>query len=299
MLLLVLGVIVWHPDIAAPLVSAHPSGAPQFIPFLFIIIACGAISGFHSLVASGTTSKQLSNEVDARPIAYGGMLLEGFLAVLVILACTAGLGDESAWNARYISWEAASGLEAKIGAFIDGGASFLTHLGIGKDFALGILGVMVASFAGTTLDTSARIQRYVVSELAQEYRLRPLSTRYGATLFAVLTAGLLSFARGGGKGALLLWPLFGTTNQLLAGLVLLTITVYLLKKGRPLIYTLIPMLFMLIVATWALVLNVKSFLDGGDLFLATLGIVFFLLALWMIGEAIRVYRGLERGGVAA
>ena len=126
----------------APAFNAHPEGAPMIFPFLFITIACGAVSGFHCLVSSGTSSKQISSEPDARFVGYGSMLTEGFLATLVILACGAGLGlgvataggetliGEAAWAERYASWGAAKGLGAKVGAFVDGSANFLMALGL-------------------------------------------------------------------------------------------------------------------------------------------------------------------------
>jgi len=128
MVLLFLGLLIVHPPISAPAFVAAPKGAPSMWPFLFITIACGAISGFHSLVASGTSSKQISNETHARSIGYGGMIMEAALATMVILACTSGLGGAEAWNARYAEWAAASGLGAKVSAFVDGGSTFLTAL---------------------------------------------------------------------------------------------------------------------------------------------------------------------------
>ena len=167
-------------EIIAPIARIgenSPEGAPLIFPFLFITIACGAISGFHCLVSSGTTSKQISSESDAQFIGYGSMLTEGFLAVLVILACVAGLGlgtnlngeffkGEAAYNARYESWGGAAGLSSKIGAFVDGAANFLKALSISETFAVSLMGVFVASFAATTLDTACRLQRYVIQELA-------------------------------------------------------------------------------------------------------------------------------------
>ncbi len=158
-----------------------PEGAPWMFPFLFITIACGAISGFHCLVSSGTSSKQLKSEKDAQFVGFGSMLTEGFLAVLVILACTAGLGlgvvatngeilqGEAAYLYRYADWNAANGLAAKIGAFVDGSGNFLMALGFAPEFAIALMGVFVASFAATTLDTSCRLQRYVVQELAGKF----------------------------------------------------------------------------------------------------------------------------------
>jgi carbon starvation protein len=167
-------------EFAAPMINWHPNGAPMIFPFLFITVACGAISGFHCLVSSGTSSKQLGNESDARFVGYGSMLLEGFLAVLVIIACAAGLGlgvqaaggvtltGHEAWLTRYGEWS--SRLGPLVAAFVDGSANILVSIGLPVSWAVALMGVMVASFAGTTLDTACRLQRYVIEELAGALR---------------------------------------------------------------------------------------------------------------------------------
>ncbi|MDP6602110.1 MAG: carbon starvation CstA family protein, partial [Phycisphaerales bacterium] len=173
-------------EIAAPMIDIDPADAPLIFPFLFITIACGACSGFHCLVASGTSSKQVARETDARFVGYGSMLTEGFLAVLVILACVAGLGlgvigdqglvtGADAWTSRYGSWTAAGGLSTKVSAFVDGSANFVSSLGVPASISIALMGVFVASFAATTLDTACRLQRYVIQELAAT------STRGGHT----------------------------------------------------------------------------------------------------------------------
>ncbi len=288
--LLICGLVIVHPTITAPALRLSVEGAPPIFPFLFITIACGAISGFHSLVSSGTSSKQLGKENDALSIGYGGMLMEGALAVLVILACTAGLGSESAWTARYVDWASASGLGAKLGAFVDGGANFISGLGLKVELAKTILAVFVVSFAATTLDTATRIQRYVVSEIAEGMKVKPLTTKVGATLVAVITAILLAMAKPGGAGAMILWPLFGATNQLLAGLALLVITVYLAKKNKSIIFTVIPMVFMMIMTGWGMIRNIINYYSSSDWLLFVIGIIIMILEIWMIIEAIKAIK---------
>ncbi len=288
MALLFIGLAVAHPKITAPPFVAAPVGAPSMWPFLFITIACGAISGFHSLVASGTTSKQLSRETHARAIGYGGMIMEAALAVMVILACTAGLG--AGWTEHYASWSSANGLAAKVSAFVTGGSTFLMALGIGEKLAETILGVFVVSFAATTLDTATRIQRYVVSELAATVKLKPLQGKHPATAFAVVTALILALFTGDGKGALILWPLFGATNQLLAGLSLLVITIYLYKRGKPVLLTAIPMVFMVFMTGWAMIVNIKGFFDTGNWLLVSINAIIIVFVVWMIVEVVRVVR---------
>lgn len=300
MIMLFAGIAVSHPAMVAPALNAAPEGAPPLMPILFITVACGAISGFHCLVSSGTTSKQCDNEGSAISIGYGGMLLEGLLAVFVLIACGAGIGlglmkgDElltgsAAFTHQYSSWAAAKGLGSKIGAFINGATNMISATGIPKEFILTVMGVFVASFAATTLDTATRIQRYIVSEIATVCKVPFLAKRHPATFIAVATALLLAFSSGSdGQGALSLWPLFGAVNQLLAGLAFLVMTVWLAKTGRRIIYTLIPMIFMVAVTGWAMVYNLNTFFAGGDWLLFGIGTAVVLLETWMVVEGAMV-----------
>ncbi|QHI70564.1 carbon starvation CstA family protein [Tichowtungia aerotolerans] len=300
MIMLFAGIAVSHPAMVAPALNAAPEGAPPLMPILFITVACGAISGFHCLVSSGTTSKQCDNEGSAISIGYGGMLLEGLLAVFVLIACGAGIGlglmkgDElltgsAAFTHQYSSWAAAKGLGSKIGAFINGATNMISATGIPKEFILTVMGVFVASFAATTLDTATRIQRYIVSEIATACKVPFLAKRHPATFIAVATALLLAFSSGSdGQGALSLWPLFGAVNQLLAGLAFLVMTVWLAKTGRRIIYTLIPMIFMVAVTGWAMVYNLNTFFASGDWLLFGIGTAVVLLETWMVVEGAMV-----------
>jgi len=304
MTLLVLGVIFsafsGNLEIVAPVVQAAPKGAPPMWPFLFITIACGAISGFHSLVSSGTSAKQVRSESDSLFVGYGSMLMEGTLATLVIIAVSAGIGmgyvtkggealsGIPAWTTHYASWAAAAGLGSKISAFVDGSANMIASIGLSKNIAIVIMGVFVASFAGTTLDTATRIQRYVVSELFGDLKLNFLTGKYVATLIAIVTALILAFATGaGGKGALKLWPLFGATNQTLAALALLIISIYLKSKGGvKWLFAGIPMVFMAVMTIWALVLNQGSFGTANNLLLQVINIIILVVALWIVVEGV-------------
>ncbi len=298
MALLFLGTIIAHPKIVAPATNLHAAGAPPIWPFLFVIIACGAISGFHSLVSSGTSSKQIDKEPDALFVGYGGMLMEGSLSVLVIVATTAAIGlryvtkggqiltGYAAWHAHYSSWQAAKGLSAKLGAVITGSANLMHSFGIPHVIGMTIMAVFLVSFAGTTLDTATRIQRYVIGEFFTDLGIPALANRWIATFLAVFTAFLLAFAQKGGKGALILWPLFGTVNQLLAGLALLVATVYLARLKKPIWFAALPMIFMIFMTGWAMILNIEKFARTHNTLLLTIGVIVFLLEIWMIIEAV-------------
>jgi carbon starvation protein len=284
--------------IVAPAINLSPTGAPPVVPFIFITIACGAVSGFHSLVSSGTSAKQISKETDSQLIGYGAMVTEGILAMLVLVAVAAGIGIAyqtgegtilrgiPAWTAHYSSWSAAGGLASNVSAFVIGAANMINSIGIPKTIAISIMGVFIVSFAGTTLDTAARIQRYVLSELFGEIKI--FQNRQFATAAAVITAGLLAFATGtSGAGALKLWPMFGATNQTLAALALLVITIWLKNKGgaRYLIAG-IPCVFMAFITTWALIINQIDFISLQSPVLLVLNLIILFLNLLIIIEGI-------------
>jgi len=288
------------PLVAPAINTTLPANTPSIWPFMFVIIACGAISGFHSLVASGTSSKQVAKEPDCQFVGYGSMLLEGTLAVLVIICVAAGIGmalklddgtilsGQDAWQHYYNSWIGDKGLSDKIAPVVKGAANIIGTLGFPETVGVTLMGVFIASFAGTTLDTSVRIQRYVISELVSDLRAPLLANRWIATSFAVFTAAALAFATGAsGKGAMILWPLFGITNQLLAALALLIITLYLKRKGGwKFIVTAIPCLIMLVITNYAMVKSEMRFLADKNWILVTIGGQIFVLALWMTVEAI-------------
>jgi carbon starvation protein len=289
------GLIVLQPKVVAPAFNVSPEGAPSLIPFLFVTIACGAISGFHGLVASGTTSKQLSRMTDARPIGYGGMLAEGFLGLMAVLAATAGFTSSADWWSHYSSWGAANGLAAKLDAFVSGGASFVAALGIPFETARTFMAVMVIAFAATSLDTGARIQRLVLSELGDAYEIKPLSNRFIAGALGIGAALLLAVTQGEGQGGLALWPLFGTTNQLVAGVTLLIVTIWLKRQGRRYIYTLVPMVAVSAVTAWAMIGNlIDYYADFEALWLLSIsGTLILALDLWILFEGLRVLQAVE------
>ena len=298
--LLCLGLFVAGPLVVAPAINPNPAGAPPLIPFLFITIACGAISGFHGLVASGTTAKQVQRASDARAIGFGGMLGEGALGMMAVLASTAGFASFADWQTHYASWGAANGLSAKLEAFVNGGASFVSALGIPQTTAATFIAVMVIAFAATSLDTAARIQRLVIGELAggalrgRAPKLRALlGNRYAAGVIAVGAAMLLALTQAGGQGGLILWPLFGTTNQLVAGVTLLVVSVWLRKQGRPVAFTLLPMWIVAGATLAAMISELAGYLAHWpeQWLLAVMGAIVLLCDLWVIFEGFRALRG--------
>jgi carbon starvation protein len=312
---------------SAPAIAQDiPADAPPILPFLFITIACGACSGFHCLVSSGTTSKQLACETDAQAVGYGGMLLEGALAVLVILACCAGVGmgrieksvgtdgiaqysqvesaeggDRAAWTAYYRAPKAdgtpgdwkSHNLQRQLGAFIDGGANFLSTIGMPLKMGIAIMAVLVACFAATTLDTAARLNRYVLQELADSVGITPMKNRFVATVVAVGLSGAIALLAGEkpGTGGLILWPLFGATNQLLAGLALMVATFYLARRNRSVAIVAIPMMLMMIMPAWAMTYDLMvNWIPARKYALIAFGFTILGLQAWMIVEGVVLYR---------
>ena len=289
-----LGLFISHPPMVAPAVNFEVEGGLPWFPFLFITIACGAISGFHGLVGSGTTSKQLNNIKDARMIGFGSMLGEGSLGLMSIIASTAGFATLAAWKSHYTSWSAAGSLDAKMGAFVNGGAYFMKEgLHMPEVFGTTLIAVIVISFAATTLDTSTRIQRYITSELGEIYNIKILTNRYIAAAIAAFTPLILIFG-GEGLSWKRLWPIFGATNQLLAGLSLLVLTVYLYRKGRNILFTLIPLIFLIIMTSTAMVMSLKDYIKSRNWVLTVLSILLLSFSAWIILEAINVVRNLKK-----
>ena len=288
-----LGFFLLRPQFAAPAIQTHPEGAPPLFPFVFIVIACGAISGFHGLVSSGTTSKQINSETDAPMIGYGGMIGESLLGLVSVLACTAGFLTRDMWMQHYNSWNLASGLGPNMKAFIDGSAMFLVQLGVPLQVGQAFVALVAISFALTTLDSGTRLLRFNISEIGETLKFPPLENRYVASILAVFVIGFVAFYEVNGQPAgLALWQLFGTTNQVMGGLTLLAVTLYLMHRGKPYWYTGVPMVFMLITTLIAMVIKMRDFWNNGTYLLLALGICIFLLSLWLGWEAaLRIKEG--------
>jgi len=274
------------PDISAPAFNNRiPADAPSLVPLLFVTIACGAVSGFHGIVSSGTSSKQLDKETDARFVGYLGAVGEGALALITLVAVSsvALAATPEIWHQIYDKYGTAGA-----GTFIQGGAQMIYNgWGVPINISTTILATMVVLFAGTTMDSGVRLQRYIIQEWGDIYGVEFLKKGIPATLFAVACCLLLAFGAGGasGSGGLTIWPLFGSTNQILAGLTLLIVSVMLIKMGRPARYTLIPMVFVMVTSSWAAVLKLIEFYQAGNWLLVAIDIVVLVTSVMVILEA--------------
>jgi carbon starvation protein len=289
LILLYGSVFLFMPDISAPAFNKHlGENTPSVIPLLFVTIACGAVSGFHGIVASGTSSKQLNKEPDARFVGYLSALGEGSLALITIVAVSgvAFAATPEIWHEIYDEFGSTGA-----GAFIQGGANLISSgWGLPVSISQTLLATMVVLFAGTTMDSGVRLQRYIIQEWSVIYKIPALNNGVLATLIAVGTCLLLAFGAGGasGSGGMIIWPLFGSTNQILAGLTLLVISVILIKLGRPVRYTLLPMIFVLVISFWAGVINMIEFYQNGNFLLVAIDAVVLITSLMVMLEAASV-----------
>ncbi len=290
--ILYLGLLFTNPEMTAPITNENPD--TPWLPLLFITIACGAISGFHGLVSSGTSSKQLNKETDARFVGYAGAVGEGVLALVSIIAVATFFTSTDEFMATYASFSDANAVG--LGTFVEGAAGLAGGLAIPPDIAVTIVSIIVVSFAATTLDTSVRLMRYIIAELGIEYRLPALTKTHVATTIAVVSSAALVLLpegpKGFGSGGYQLWPLFGTANQLLAVISLMLIAVWLKRLGRNYAVVIIPMVFVMFMTLYAMIQQVLfewSWMGSApNTLLFIFGAIILIFALWIIITAFSV-----------
>jgi len=291
-----LGFFILDPDFQAPALG-ELRVLPHVFPLLMVTVACGSISGFHGLVSSGTTSKQLCRASDARSIGYGAMLVEAALAILATMALASGLmrGVEhgSAWNhiqaASLAGGHSLPSVGQALFGFVHGAASFLEALAIPYEVGKTVVAVLVISFAATSLDTALRIQRIVLGELGKTYRIAPLQNRWFSGALAAGSVLILIYADFD-AGAKSLWPVFGATNQVLASLTLLLCALYLRKLGRRSIAYSAPAVFIMGVTFLAMFMQVKRDLIAEKWLVASVGILIGILTAWVAVEGALAWR---------
>ena len=277
MILGLAGILYVNPEIRIPsFTSFNVEGLGYLFPILFVTVACGAISGFHSLVASGTTAKQLNSEKDAKPVGYGAMLIESVLAVVALITAAMLLKDQ------YVQMRG-----NPIALFAHSLGTLMTSFGIDYDAGKTFASLAVSAFALTSLDTATRLARFALQEFFSKNGIKdeeqPLlaRNRYLATIIGVAVAGVLVIS---GQG-LKIWPIFGAANQLLAALALLSVTVWLSRKGKENWFVKIPMVIMFIITLSALGVMVFHNIKAGHFILAAIAAVLFLLAVFLVFES--------------
>lgn len=277
----VIGLFLVRPELKLqPITGFYKGGTNYLFPMLFVSVACGAISGFHSLVGSGTTSKQIDKETDARIIGYGSMLIEGLLAIVSLITAAYITGDQFA---------ALSKAGGPVNVFSTGAATFMTSIGLEMSVGKTFVSLAVSAFALTSLDTATRLARYIFQEFfdTADGKQSIITNKYVSTIITVILGGALTM-----YGYTKVWPIFGSANQLLAALALLAIAAYLIKIGKNAKMIMIPMVFMFAVTLSALALFIKGNLAAnGNVMLAGIAVVLFILALFLIKEAWKVFSG--------
>jgi carbon starvation protein len=267
-----IGLFVKGPEIHLPVFTGFRNELGPLFPLLFVVASCGAISGFHSLVGSGTTAKQLDRESHARVIGYGGMLLEAVLGLVALMSVAMlNLGNYQEM------------LKAKgpIAAFASGVGGFLSALGFSQKTGVAFAALAVSAFALTSLDTATRVARFALEELVGLGQ--GPSRRFWATAVSVGAAAGLALT-GTWKA---IWPLMGTANQLLAALALLALTVWLKATKRSYAFVALPAAFMFAVTLTALILLLIKNLRLAHYLLAVLALGLLVLALYLLFAALR------------
>jgi len=270
----VVGIFYASPKIVAPAFTEFQTDLGTMFPILFVTVACGAISGFHSLVSAGTTAKQLNKETDARPIAYGSMLIEGLLSIIALITAVTILNSD---------YEGIMKEGGPIAVFSAGIGSFISRLGIPEDAGVTFAALAISAFALTTLDTATRLGRFMFQEYFEGTKAQKLMSdnRYVGTVATIACATYLTFT--GTRDAL--WPLFGSANQLLASLTLLAVTIWLSKLGKKNNFLKIPMIFMFCVTITALGFMVYKNIISGDIPLVILSLVLLGVAIILVSRA--------------
>jgi len=276
-----------HVTVAYPaFVAWENANLGMLYPALFITVACGAISGFHSMVASGTTSKQLDNERSARPVAYGGMLTEGVLAVVAL-------------GAVMILTQRPPANQSPVATFSLGLGRFMSVFGLPPDVATTFGLLAVSTFLLTTLDTCTRLARFIFEELAG---MRGWAGRLIGTAATLALPAIMIFVTLTGPGGKpipawkAIWPAFGATNQLLAAMALLVVFAWLRHEGRKALFVLIPMLFMFVTTLVALVQLVwQNLLGDGSRFVGGVSLGLLVLGVAVLGGSILRLRATKPG----
>ncbi|SEF61038.1 carbon starvation protein [Caloramator fervidus] len=270
-----IGIFIMHPNLQLSAFKGFAvttkTGVQYLFPILFVTVACGAISGFHSLVSSGTSAKQIDKEEDARLVGYGSMLIEGMLAIVALI------------SVAYVS--KAEGTPAMI--FANGVATFMNSFGVPLEFGKVFIILSFTAFALTSLDTATRLGRYIFQEFFETVSGKDsiLTNKYVATLITILSSSLVL-----AYGYQRIWPIFGSANQLLAALALLAITAWLTRIGKNRVVTLIPMIFMFCVTLSALILLIKNYFIARNYMLFVIAIVLFILSIVLLKETIKVLK---------
>ncbi len=265
-----IGLLIARPMIQMPAFTGFYNEQLGFLfPILFITIACGAVSGFHSLVSSGTTSKQLDNEKNGRFVTYGSMLLEAFVAIIAIGSVAyLTMGEFAALMAIH---------NDPISVFSVGIGNFMSTWGLPVAAGVTFTALAASAFLMTTLDSATRLMRYAVAELGESTNVGFLKNKHIATSLGLVGATVLALS---GTWQTV-WPLFGAANQMLGALALLAVTLWLVKTKSKALFVLIPMIFMFLVTTSALLVMLYTNFIAGNYLLSVISFILFVMCVFL------------------
>ena len=271
-------VIIDHPKLVAPEFHNGP-GIPDTLPWLFVTLTSGAVSGFHLLNANGVTARQINSETDARYIGYGGALALGLVALSAVIIGASGFAGTPEWIQHYASWEQLKDLRAVLELYINGFAQLAAGLGLDRSFARTLAAVVILGLLAATLEAGLRIQKHLLTGVTERYpSFIPGKEKFLIGMAAGLSAALALYSSHG-RGGLVWWPLLGVADQILAvlGFALLGLTLW--RMGRPVTVVLVPLIFMLAAANWALVALMMQWWAADDWVLLALGVILIVTEL--------------------
>jgi carbon starvation protein len=292
---LVAAFLLRAPDVTAPGFHA-PEAAPGVLPWLFLVVSAGALGGWHALVASTVTIRQLDRDTDARYLGYGGALADGALALAALLVAAVGAAGLDAWLSQHQSWPERFDPAGLINEFIAGTGALAQGIGISAELARAVAALAITAASVTTLVTGLRAQRYLLAEIGAARGVAGLRRERPALKLSVVVIALVLLADGRGRGALALWPLFGSAHLLLAVLVLAVLVLALKRHAQPQGLVAAPLIALMGTALWTIGVQLHAWWQAGHWPALAAGLILLALAAWLLAQGVRTMRAAGNAG---
>jgi carbon starvation protein len=289
LLALFIGLVLRHPVVIAP--SFHATAdAPHMIPWIFVTLTSGAIAGFYLLFATGITGRRLPRETDARYVGYGVAIAEGILAVSAIVIAVSAFGTAEQWTGHYASWTGIQDLPKLLVLYINGFAEFVQTMGVSAEFARAFAAFVILGLIAATLDAGIYVQKNLLATVARRYRWPRVGETRAALRVTIGLVGALSLYDGHGQGGLLVWPLFGMWNQVLALSGFALIALALQRRQQPIWLVTAPALLLLAVIAWVLPWQLALWWSSASWLLFVCGSALLALTIWLGSETVRAWK---------